>query len=122
MLRLLERLLGRRGHGSGVYCIVRFPDSVESRWFDKVPTSGMRLRSWHGDPYWGRTWIVDEVLRSGRDTYTVFCVGRHEYMANLRSGSDRKPDLQTELLELARRTNEAVSEGRRRWKNRDYMP
>jgi hypothetical protein len=120
VLRLLERLLGHRRKGSGASCVVRFPDSVETRWFDKLPTPGMRLRSQHGDPYWGRTWIVDEVLRSGRDNYTVFCVGRDEYMDKLRSGSDRKPDLQTELLELARRANDAVAEYQR--KRRRYIP
>ncbi|HJR94522.1 MAG TPA: hypothetical protein VJ807_03745 [Gaiellaceae bacterium] len=82
----------------------------------------MRLRSKRGDPYWGRTWVVGEVLRSGRDTYTVYCVGRDQYMNHVRSGSNPKPDLQTELLEVARRTSEAVSEQRRRWKNRHYMP
>ena len=122
MLRLLERLCGRGGKSPGVYCVIRFPDVVESRWYDKLPTPGMRLRSWHGDPYWARTWVVDEVLRSGRDTYTVYCVGRDEYIDKLRSRPDRKPDLQTELLEVARRTNEAVAERRRRWKKRDYMP
>ena len=122
MLRLLERLLGRGREGSGVYCVVRFPDSVESRWYDKPPTPGVRLRSGQGNPYRGQTWIVDEVLRSGRDTYTVFCVGRDEYMDHVRSGSDRKPDLQMELLEVARRTNEAVSKRRRRWKTRNYWP
>ena len=124
VLRLLERLLGRQRHGGGVYCVVRFPDSVESGWYEKLPTPGMRVRTQNRYPYRARTWIVDEVLRSGRDTYTVFCVGRKEYVNNLRSGSDRKPDLQTELLELARRTNEAVAEQRRRWKwkSRHYLP
>ena len=122
-MQRLERLLGHRPD-SGVYCVVRFPDSVEKVWFDKLPTPGTRLRSKRGDPYWGRTWIVDAVAPSGRDTYTVDCVGRDEYMNNLRSrsGPDHRLDLQTELLELARRTNEAVSELQRRRKYRHYLP
>lgn len=119
---LLGRLFPRARPNSGVYCVIRFPDSTEGRWFDRVPTPGTRLRSHGGDAVWGRTWVVDEVLQSGRDMYTVYCTGRAEYMDKRRHGSDAKPDLPTELLELARRTGETVSERRRRWKNRDYMP
>ena len=122
VLPLLERLLARKRKGPGVYCVVRFPDSSESRWFDEPPTPGMRLRSFGDDPHWGKTWVVDEVLRSGRDMYTVFCVRRDEYVDRLRHGSDHAPDLQTELLELARRTGETVAELRRRRKHRDYLP
>lgn len=121
-MRLLDRLLAGTRRNPGVYCVVRFPDSIEGRWFHQVPSPGTRLRSQGGDPYWGRTWVVDEVLQSGRDMHTVFCVGRAEYMDKRRHASGARSDLPTELLELARRTSETVSEGRRRWKNRDYNP
>jgi hypothetical protein len=121
MLRFLERLLPRKLGGSdAVHCILRFPDSVESRWFDHVPGPGVRIRSREGDPYRSRVWVVDEVLQSGRATYTVFCVGRDEYVERLRHGSGRKPDMAAELMEAARRAGQTVSEGRRRWKYRHY--
>lgn len=120
-MRLFERLLARTRRTTGVYCVVRFPDSTEGRWFDQVPSPGTRLRSHNDDPYWGSTWVVDEALQSGRDVYTVFCVSRAEYM-NKRRHASGATDLATELLDLARRTGETVSEGRRRWKNRDYLP
>ena len=115
----LKQLLAGTPRDPGVYCVVRFPDSTEGRWFHQVPSPGTRLRS-HG--YSGRTWVVDEVLQSGRDMYTVFCVGRAEYMDKRRQASGARSDLPTELLELARRTSDAASEGRRRWKNRGYEP
>ena len=79
----------------------------------------MRLRSGGGRPDWGRTWVVDEVLQSGRNTYTVFCVARGDYLGKLR---DLDLDLPTELLELARRTGETVSEARRRRRYSRYLP
>jgi hypothetical protein len=103
-------------------CVLRFPDSTESRWLEKLPTPGTRIRSHGGPGYWAQVWIVDEVLQSGRDTYTVFCVGRSEYLDNLRKGAGVQPDLGAELLELARRTVEIVTEQRRRWKYRHYLP
>lgn len=104
-----------------MYCVLRFPDSTGSQWFDEPPSPGTRILSHGGHPYFGRVWVVDEVLQSGRDTYTVFCVGRREYVDKLRHGSDRKPDLATELLELARHTTATVSEQRRRWKYRHHQ-
>src|SRR6478752_5592450 len=70
------------------YCVLVFPDSTESRWFDRVPTSGTRLRSHGGDFYWGRTYVIDEVLQSGKDTYTVFLLDRPQYVRNLRERSE----------------------------------
>jgi hypothetical protein len=122
MLRILERLLPRTSHGSrGVYCVLRFPDSTEGRWFDQLPGPGTRIRSNPMHPR-SRFWIVDEVLQSGRDIYTVFCVGRDEYIDKLRHSSADTLYLATELLEVARRTRQAVSERRHRWKYRNYMP
>jgi hypothetical protein len=65
--------------------------------------------------------VVDEVLQSGVDTYTVFCVGRDEYVDHLRHPSGGERDLAAELLELVRRPHEAVTERRRRRKNRDFQ-
>jgi hypothetical protein len=121
MLRLLERLLGRRRGSGAYYCILRFPDSTESRWFSKLPTPGKRILSHRGHYYFGKVWVVDEVLRSGRDTYTVFLVDRSEYLDHLRHGSG-KPDLAAELLELARHTSTTISERRRGWKHRNHQP
>jgi hypothetical protein len=99
--------------------VLRFPDSTETRWFDRVPTVGARLRSRGSD---GRTWVVEEVLRSGRDTYTVFLVSHSDYVEALRSRSERGPDLFDELLDLARRASDSVAERRRRRRNRNYLP
>ena len=54
------------------YCVLLFPDSTEGRWFDRLPTPGTRLRSEGGHGYWAETYVVDEVLQSGRNTYTVY--------------------------------------------------
>jgi hypothetical protein len=87
----------------------------------ELPTPGARIHSQGGHYYPGRVWVVDEVLQSGSDTYTVFCTGRDEYLEHLR-GSSRHADLGEELLELARHTVATVKEQRRRRKYRDYMP
>jgi hypothetical protein len=122
MLRLGTWLRRSERRGVGGYCVLRFPDSTEGRWFDHVPTPGTRIYSYRGDFYWGQVWVVDEVLQSGRDTYTVFCVGRREYVDRLRHRSGGKPDLAAELIELARHTSETVTERRRRWKYRNSQP
>ena len=122
MLRLLGRHLPFRRRHSGGYCVLRFPDATESRWFDQLPRSGTRIRSQQGGRERRQVWIVDEVLQSGRNTYTVFCVGRGEYLDGLRRGHGGTPDLGAELLDVARRTNESVTEKRRRWKRRHYLP
>lgn len=122
MLRLLQwRFPSRRPHAR-VYCVLRFPDSTESRWFNRLPTPGTRIRSRRGHFHWGQVSVVDEVLQSGRNTYTVFCVGRSEYLDNLRHRSEGTRDLAAELLELARHTSETVGEQRRRWKYRHHQP
>ena len=46
-----------------------FHGAAELRWVSKVPRHGVRVRSSQG-----KDWIVDEVVRSGVDTYTVTCV------------------------------------------------
>ena len=122
MLRLPKWRLPSRHRNLGGYCVLSFPDSAECRWLDEIPTPGTRIRDCGGNVYWGRVWIVDEVLQSGRNSYTVFCVGRSAYLDKLRHGSEHRPDLSTELLELARHTSETVSERRRRWKYRNHPP
>ena len=103
------------------YCVLVFPDSTESRWFDRIPTQGTRLRSHGGNAYWDRrTFVVNEVLQSGKNTYTVFLVDRREYVRNLRERTEG--DLAAELLELARRTHQTVGEARHRRRYRDFIP
>jgi hypothetical protein len=121
MLQLSERLSSRPHRLDAYQCVLRFPDSTETRWFKKLPTRGMRIRSQGWAFYRGRLWVVEEVLQSGRDTYTVFCVDRRQYLDNLRHGSADKSDLAAELLEVARHTASAVTEQGRRWK-RQYLP
>ena len=129
MLRLLECLLSRPHRFDAYYCVLWFPDSTERRKFTnlptrgmrtrperrkfrKLPTRGMRIRSngWASDP--GQVWVVDEVVQSGRNTYTVYCVDRREYLEQLRRRT-LYPDLGAELLELVRHMRTPVSDWRR---------
>ena len=73
---------------------MRFPDSAEIRQLDDVPPPGTRLRSASG-----HEWFVAEALQSGRDTYTVFCVGRREYLEDFGTGSVRARLVAGDLLE-----------------------
>jgi len=50
-----------------------FHGTAELRWVNKVPRHGVRVRSSQG-----KDWIVDDVMRSGVDTYTVTCVAPGE--------------------------------------------
>jgi hypothetical protein len=94
------------------HCVVlRCPDHAEIQYLDRVPTRGTRLRD-----SLDQEWVVEEVLQSGRDAYTVWCVARPEYHASERG------DVAGELLELARRSVDRVAERRRKWKHRnDYF-
>jgi hypothetical protein len=65
---------------------------------------------------------VDEVLQSGRETYTVFCVSRREYASGLRARAREDRSLADELLEAARHTSEAVTDRRDARRFRRYMP
>ena len=114
MLRLPSWLRRRKATGSGVYCVFRFPDSTESRWLERLPEPGTRIRT-----RTGRVWVVDEVLQSGRETYTVYCVARRVYAERLRY---REGDLAAELLEAARHTSEAVTTRRHRRRYRPFRP
>jgi hypothetical protein len=103
--------------------VLVFPHSTESRWLETIPTPGTRIRDRGGDSYWGRTWVVAEVLQSGRDMYTVHCVSRGEYLDRFRERlDDRTHDLSAELLEVARLTRDLVSERLRARKKRRYLP
>ena len=104
----------------GVRCILSFPRSTETRWLDRIPSPGTRIRDHGGDCYVAQVWVVDEVLQSGRDTYTVFCVGRSQYLDHLRNRSG-KSDLDAELVEVVRRMKTAIAEGRRRRNYRHHM-
>lgn len=115
MLRLFRRRPKRAE--SGVFCVLLFPDSAENRWVERLPSPGTRIRSRQG----GAVWVVDVVLQSGRQTYTVFCVDPREYGGAHRR-SDGASDLATELLEAARRTSETVTERSHRRRFRDYKP
>lgn len=112
----MVRLFKRRRHvgaDAGFFCVFLFPDCSENRWLDRLPAPGTRIRSRQGT-----VWVVDEVLQSGRETYTVFCVGRGDH----RRRSAGTTDLATELLEAARSASEAVSARRRRRRYRHYLP
>jgi hypothetical protein len=73
---------------------VLFPDSAEIRHLDDLPQLGTRLRSGSGTE-----WFVAEVLQSGRDTYTVRCVGRREYLDEFGTGSVHARLVAGDLLE-----------------------
>jgi hypothetical protein len=96
------------------YCIVlRCPDHAEIQYLERIPIPGMRIRD-----YQDREWVVAEAVQSGRETYTVSCVGRGEYQKGLLDARDLADD----LLKLARRSIDGAAEQRRRWKNRNYFP
>jgi hypothetical protein len=73
---------------------VLFPDTAEIRHLDELPPLGTRLRSAAG-----HEWFVADVLQSGRDTYTVRCVGRREYLDDFGTGSVRARLVAGDLLE-----------------------
>ena len=53
-----------------------FHDAAELRWVRTVPRHGGCVRSSRGTD-----WIVDDVVRSGVDTYTVTCVAPGELVS-----------------------------------------
>ena len=61
---------------SRVRCILSFPGSTETRWLDKPPSPGLRLRDDGGHGYAAQVWIVNQVLQSGQSTYTVILSAR----------------------------------------------
>ena len=88
--------------------VLLFPDEAAIRTGGKPPRPGTRLRSPRG-----RVWLVDQVLRSGVDTYTVtFVAPRLDLASPL--------DLAGDLLERAR---DVISPRRRRrhYRARDYL-
>jgi hypothetical protein len=87
--------LGAMKRRNKTYCVVLCcPDHAEIQYLERVPTRGMRLRDSRD-----QEWVVDEALQSGRDTYTVSCVGRPELQNDARSGKRR--DVAAEPLERA---------------------
>ena len=117
MLRLFKRRRPKHAE-PGVFCVLLFPDSAENRWLERLPPPGTRIRSREGRA----VWVVDVVLQSGRETYTVFCVDPREYGAARRRLSDGTSDLGADLLEAARRTSDTVTERRHRRRFRHYKP
>jgi hypothetical protein len=115
MLRLFRWRRASAYADPGVYCVFLLPDSTESRWLDRKPTRGTRVRSRSGS-----VWVVDEVLQSGRHTYTVFCVSRRAYRDALGRRSDQGRELAAELLDVARHASDAATERRRRRKFRRF--
>jgi hypothetical protein len=110
--------LSSRGESGNLHRVVfRFPDSAEVRELKRVPEPGSHVRSSTGED-----WIVEEVLQSGIDTYTVFCVGRREFREEAGLDTAAARDLADELVGLARRSLEAAAERRRRWRARKYIP
>jgi hypothetical protein len=79
--------------------VLRFPDSTEIRYLDEPPELGARVRS---DT--GRDWFVAEVLQSGRNTYTVLCMGRDEFLEEVGTTSSKRRVLAEELVTMARRS------------------
>jgi len=81
------------------------PDSSELRHMRDAPRLGSRIRSPQG-----AAWTVADVVKSGKNTFTVTCVARSEYAASVR-------DLAGDLLETVRHSisrSRPVSESRRR--------
>jgi hypothetical protein len=115
VLRLFKRRRSKHAE-SGVLCVFLFPDSAENRWLDRLPTPGARIRSRQGRA----VWVVDVVLQSGRETYTVFCVDPREYREERRRRSDPTSDLAAQLLEAARRAGGTVTERSHARRSRDY--
>jgi hypothetical protein len=74
------------------FLVLLFPDSSEFRWVHRAPRPGSRIRSRAGD-----VWTVSEVLRSGVDTYTVFCAVPREGLGGVR-------ELAADLFARARET------------------
>ena len=93
-----------------VVVLLLFPDSSEIRDRDEPPRRGRRFRSG-----WGNVWVVDEVVASGVDTYTVTCVAP-------RRGLEGTKDLTTDLLERARESISLPAIRRRRRETRRYLP
>jgi hypothetical protein len=85
-----------------VYLILVIPDArPESRWAQEIPRIGGRIEDARG-----RDWRVAEVLRSGRETYTVVC-------EPLSAGLAAVPELASDLLDRARRAVALTARRRR---------
>lgn len=104
----MPRLPGRPSPSAerSIRAVLLFPDSAEIRDLDDVPPPGTRLRSASGNE-----WFVVEALQSGRDTYTVFCLGRRSYLEEFGTRSVRARLLAEDLLEEAARGSAHTREG-----------
>lgn len=94
-------------------CVVfLFPDASSIRYLARLPAPGARVRS-----PWGDVWLVEDVVQSGRATYTVRCVGKDDSRR-----IPNAPPLLARLGLLARRAVDAPAEARYRWRMRNYLP
>lgn len=87
---LEEGYLDQLDDTPNTFLVLVFPDSSEFRWVHRTPRLGSRIRS-----RTGHVWTVSEVLRSGADTYTVFCVAPRHGLGDVR-------ELAADLLARAR--------------------
>jgi hypothetical protein len=98
VIRVVRR--PRRDLSERAVCLVlRFPDSTEIHYVDEPPELGARVRS---DT--GRDWFVAEVLQSGRNTYTVLCVGRDEFLKEVGTPASKRRVLADDVVTFARRS------------------
>ena len=114
MLRLRRLLL--RTSSQTYRCAFVFPGYTETRLLERLPGRGTLVF----DRY-GSSWIVTEVLQSGVQTYTVFAGPMSDYRERRRR-EDAGVDLAAELLNVARQSLNAASRGRRRFRDRNYLP
>ena len=79
--------------GSKTRAVFLFHDAAELQWVSKVPRHGGCVRSSQGTD-----WIVDDVVQSGVNTYTVTCVAPGEF-----------PDKRERAVAYLRRDREFVA-------------
>jgi hypothetical protein len=111
----LRSLFSRRA-GEAYRCALVFPRYTETRFLERLPSPGARIRD-----HWGNSWIVTDVLQSGQRTYTVFAGTMQDYRESLHRSSGGV-DLSAELLNLARQSATVTAKTRRRWRNRNRPP
>ena len=93
--------------------MIVFPGEPETRFLERLPAPGTLVRDGHGD-----SWVVTEVLQSGRHTYTVFAGAMTDYRESLRRRSGGV-DLAAELHNVVRQSLNVAGKSRRRGRKRD---
>lgn len=87
--------------------VIRFPGTTELWPLEEPPRRGQRIRNNRGD-----VCFVTDVLQSGINTYTVTCVGRRDFLDDLRQRSPAS--LTSELVAVTRKailSNGNISSG-----------